>query len=116
VEHHALREERTQGKEALRQALARMEERETPREPPAFVTANVKTPPAEEKKPRKKRDGKHHRGRMRAVLTQIVDHCIVTCPQCPCRLGGIRLPRERDVIAVPDPQPVHVIHHRIFNG
>lgn len=116
AENQALREELAQVKEALRLALARIEELEKHREPPEFVKANVKKQPAEEKKPRKKRDSKHNRGRMRAVPTQIVEHRLRTCPQCQCRLGGISLAREREVIELPNPQPVEVIHHRIYKG
>jgi transposase len=109
-------EELAQVKEVLRLALARIEELEKQREPPEFVKESVKKRPAEEKKPRKKRDAKHNRGRTRAVPTQIVEHRIVTCPQCQLRLGGISLARVREVIELPEPQPVEVIHHRIFKG
>lgn len=110
------REELSQVKEALRLALARIEELEKQREPPEFVKENVKKRPAEEKKPRKKREAKHNRGRSRGVPTQIVEHRLVNCPQCHLRLGGISLARVREVIELPEPQPVEVIHHRIFKG
>lgn len=113
---HLALEELSQVKEALRLALARIEELEKQREPPEFVKANVKKRPAEEKQPRKKREGKHNRGRMRAVPTQIVEHRILSCPQCHLRLGGISLARVREVIELPEPQPVEVIHHRIYKG
>ena len=116
AENHELREELNQVKEALRLALARIDEMEKQREPPEFVKENVKKRPAEEKKPRKKREAKHNRGRVRAVPTQIVEHRILTCPQCHLRLGGISLARVREVIELPEPQPVEVIHHRIFKG
>lgn len=101
----------------LRHALARIEEldkQKTP--PPAFVKANVKKPQVEEKKPRQARDGKHNHGRLRAVPTQIEEHRIMTCPDCHLRLGGISLARVREVIEVPPPPPVQVIHHRILKG
>ena len=116
AENHELREELSQVKEALRLALARIEELEKQREPPEFVKENVKKRSAEEKKPRKKREAKHNRGRCRAMPSQIVEHRIVTCPQCHLRLGGISLARVREVIELPEPQPVEVIHHRIFKG
>jgi transposase len=109
-------EELSQVKEALRLALARIEELEKQREPPEFVKENVKKRPAAEKKLRKKRDTQHNRGRERGIPTQIVEHRIVTCPQCHLRLGGISLARVREIIELPDPQPVEVIHHRIFKG
>lgn len=112
---HAL-EERSQVKEAWRVALARIEEVEKHREPPEFVKEKVKKCPAEEKKPRKKREARHNRGRVRSVPTQVVEHRLVDCPTCHLRLGGISLARVRDVIELPAPRPVEVIHHRIFQG
>ena len=113
---HLTQEELSQVKEALRLALARIEELEKQREPPEFVKENVKKRPAEETQARKKREARHNRGRMRAVPTQIVEHRILTCPQCHLWLGGISLARVREVIELPEPQPVEVIHHRIFKG
>jgi transposase len=112
-----LRAENQTLREALSQALARIEELEKQKTPPPeFVKANVKKPEAEEKKPRKKRDTKHNHGRARAVPTRIIEHRIVTCPDCHLRLGGISPARVREVIDVPPPPPVEVIHHRIFQG
>lgn len=112
-----LRAENQELREALSQALARIEELEKQKTPPPeFVKANVKKPKGEEKKPRKKRDAKHNHGRGRAVPTQIVEHRIVTCPDCHLRLGGMSLARVREVIDLPPPPPVEVVHHRIFKG
>jgi transposase len=112
-----LRAENQALREALSQALARIEELEKQKTPPPeFAKAKKKKPSAEEKKLRKKRDGKHNHGRLRAVPTQIEEHRIVTCPTCHLRLGGISLARVREVIDVPPPPPVEVIHHRIFQG
>lgn len=112
-----LRAENQALREALSQALARIEELEKQKTPPPkFAKANVKKPAAQEKKPRKKRDAKHNHGRRRAVPTQIVEHRLMTCPDCHLRLGGISLARVREVIEVPPPPPVEVIHHRIFQG
>jgi len=99
---------------AAHKRIEELEKQKTP--PPAFVKANVKKPQAEEKKPRKKRDPKHNHGRHRSVPTQIVEHRIVRCPTCDLHLGGISLARVREVIEVPEPLPVEVIHHRIFKG
>ena len=117
AENQVLREALLQTQELLRHALARIEELEKQKTPPAaFVKANVKKPQAEEKKPRKKRDVKHNHGRQYAVPTQIVEHRIVTCPDCDLRLGGMSLARVREVIDLPPPSPVEVLHHRIFKG
>jgi len=104
-------------REALSQALARIEELEKQKTPPPeFVKANVKKEVSQEKKPRKKRDSKHNHGRKRAAPTQIVEHRLLSCPDCHLRLGGVSLAREREVIDLPPPQPAEVIHHRIFKG
>jgi transposase len=107
----------SQVREDLRLALVRIEELEKQKTPPPeFVKANVKKPKAEEKKQRKKRASEHNHSRPHSAPTQIVEHRIVTCPDCQLRLGGISLARVREVIDVPPPPPVEVTHHRIFKG
>lgn len=116
-ENQEVRERLSQVEEQLRVALARIEELENQQTaPPAFVKANVKKNQAEEKQLRKKRAAEHNHGRPRSAPTQIVEHRIVTCPECQLRLGGISLARVQEVIDVPPPPPVEVIHHRIFKG
>ncbi len=116
-ENQELRERLAEVEELLRVALVRIEELEKQKTPPPdFVKANVKKRPAEEKKPRKKRAAEHNHGRLRSAPTQIVEHRIVTCPDCHLRLGGICLARVREVIDIPPPPPVEVIHHRISQG
>jgi transposase len=83
---------------------------------PAFVKANVKKSKAEEKKQRKKRHVKHNRARQRSIPTQIVEHRLLTCPDCHLRLGGISLARSREVIDIPPLVQVEVIEHRIYKG
>lgn len=124
AENQALREalnqalaQLSQVREDLRVALVRIEELEKQKTPPPeFVKANVKKPKAEEKKQRKKRAAEYNHGRPRSAPTQIVEHRIVTCPDCQLRLGGISLARVREVIDVPPAPPVEVTHHRIFKG
>jgi len=114
--HRALEQNRVL-QEQLAAANARIEELEKQKAPvPAFVKANVKKKPSEEKKPRKKRDPKHNCGRPLALPTQIVEHRLVECPNCRLHLGGISLARVREVIEVPDPPPVTITHHRIIKG
>lgn len=103
--------------EQLRVAQARIEELEklkTP--PPAFVKANKKKRPEEQKKARKKREAKHNRARLHAKATQLVDHRLLTCPSCELRLGGLSPARVREVIDSAHPPPVEVTHHRIYKG
>jgi transposase len=123
-ENQALREALEQARDQLSQAqgglqvaLERIQELEklkTP--PPSFVKANAKKPKVEEKKPRKKREAKHNRARQRAVPTQIVEHRIISCPDCHLHLGGISLARLREVIDVAPPPRIEVTHHRIYKG
>jgi hypothetical protein len=124
AENHALREALNQAlaqwsqvREDLRLALVRIEEREKQKTPPPeCVNANGKKPQAEEKKQRKTRTPEHTHGRPRSALAQIVEHRIVSCPDCQARWGGIRVARVRKVIDVPPPPPGDVTHHRLFKG
>src|SRR5947209_791902 len=110
AENHALREQLAEAK----REIAELKKQKTP--PPAFVKAKVRKSAEGEKKPRKKREASHNHGRPRAVPTQIVEHRIVTCPDCHLRLGGISLARRREVIDVPPPPRVEVSEHRIYKG
>ncbi len=110
-------EQLSQALEQLRVALARIAELEKLKTPEAsFVKANKKKRQEGEKKPRKKRAAEHNHARQRAVPTHIVEHRIVTCPDCHLRLGGISLARLREVIDVPPPPPVEITEHRIYKG
>jgi exonuclease VII small subunit len=103
--------------EQLQQAQSRIAELEKQKTPaPAFVKANKKKPKDEENKPRKKREAQYNHARRRGVPTQIVEHRIVTCPDCHLRLGGISLARCREIIDVPPPPAVEVTEHRIYKG
>ena len=103
--------------EQLQQAqsrIAELEKQKTP--PPAKVSANKKKPKEQESKPRKKREAYYNHARRRAVPTQVVEHRIVTCPDCHLRLGGISFARSREIIDVPPPPPVEVTEHRMYKG
>src|SRR5713226_9022135 len=116
-ENQELREALKQTQEQLRVALARIEELAKQKTPsPAFVKANKKKPQEEEKKARKKREAKHNRARPRSAPTVIIEHRMVNCPACDLRLGGISLARVREVIDIPMPPPVEVVHHHIYKG
>ncbi len=105
-----------ENQELLRVALARIEDLEKQKTPPAFVKAEVKKPTADEKKPRKKREARHNQARRRAVPTHIIEHYLTRCPECDLRLGGISLARCREVIDVPPSPAVQITQHRIFKG
>jgi transposase len=91
-----------------------LEKQKTP--PPAFVKANVKQPPDEQKQPRKKRDPKHTRARRREEPTHIVEQRITSCPVCSSRLGGVSVARRRQVIELPPPPPIEVTEHVVYHG
>jgi hypothetical protein len=107
----------TEVTEQLRVAQARIEALEQLKTPaPAFVKAEKKKPPEEQKQARKKRDAKHNRARPRSEPTQIVEHRLLNCPACQLRLGGISLARSREIIDVPPPPPVEVTYKGWCSG
>jgi len=97
---------------AAHKRIEELEKQKTP--PPAFAKAHVKKPPADQKKPRKKRAAQHNHGRRREAPTRIVEHPIVSCPQCASRLGGISVARRRQVIELAPPPPVEVTEHVVY--
>src|SRR5437764_2752064 len=110
AENQALQEQLAEAKREIEE----LKKQKTPS--PTFVKAKVRKSAEGEKKPRKKREAQYNHGRQRAVPTQIVEHRIVTCPDCHLRLGGISLARCREVIDVPPPPRVEVSEHRIYKG
>lgn len=102
--------------EQLAEAQKRIEELERQKTVPEFVKANVVKPKAEEKKQRKKRDGKHNHGRRREKPTRLVEHRIKHCPVCSSALGGISVARRRQVIELPEPPPIEVTEHVVYHG
>jgi transposase len=112
AENERLRAELAQAPELIAQLQARiaeLERRKTP--PPPFVRPD--TPPPEPK-PRKKRASQHNAGRPREEPTQIVLHALERCPDCGYRLRGQSVARTRQVIELPEPQPVDIIEHRVL--
>jgi transposase len=99
---------------AAHRRIEELEKQKTP--PPAFAKAHVKKPPADQKQPRKKRAAQHNHGRRREAPTRIVEHRMVSCPQCASRLGGISIARRRQVIEIPPPAPVEVTEHVVYHG
>ncbi len=112
AENDALRQQVASLQEQLTVALARIAELETrPKEPPAFVKPNSPKP---QRQPRRKRDPKHNRARRLEVPTRIEQHALDRCPDCSQRLHDGVLARRRQVIELPEPQPVEVVEHQVI--
>ena len=96
---------------AAQQRIAELEQQHS--DPPPFVKPNRPTSSAPKPK-RKKRAAEHNHGRRRMTPTKCVEHALERCPDCQYRLQGHSLDYSREVIELPDPQPVEVIEHRVI--
>jgi transposase len=123
-----LRAENTELRRQLAEALARLaaavqriaelEQRVAELEqgkggPPSFVKRN-RPKSKEPKQPRRKRDPQHNHGRPREMPTRTVQHTLDRCLQCNYCLGGKSVDYTRQVIELPEPQPVEVIEHQVI--
>src|SRR5262245_50357873 len=100
--------------EQLAAALARVAELEQQRsDPPPFVKPN-RPKPTTPKRARKKRAAHHNHNRRCETPTVTVPHALERCPDCNYRLQGNSLDYRRQVIELPEPQPVEVIEHQVF--
>lgn len=81
--------------------------------PPSFVKAN-RAKAHSPKQPRRKRDPQHNHGRQREEPTRTVEHALERCPECQYLLRGQSLDYSRQVLEIPEPQPIEVIEHRII--
>jgi transposase len=80
---------------------------------PHFVKPNrakQDTPAA----PRKQRASEHNTSRRRMTPTRIERHAMERCPDCDYPLRGESLDYSRQVIELPEPQPVEVIEHQVI--
>ena len=66
------------------------------------------------KQPRKKRASHHNHARRREPATRVVEHAYDRCPKCSHLLQGQSLDYSRQVIELPEPQPIEVIEHRVL--
>lgn len=96
---------------AAQQRIAELEQQHT--DPPPFVKSN-RPKSAEPKPKRKKRAPHHNHGRKRMTPTRSVAHALERCPDCAYRLQGHSLDYAREVLELPEPQPIEVIEHRII--
>lgn len=81
--------------------------------PPSFVKAN-RPKRAEKASGRKKRAAEHNQGRKREEPTRMERHALERCPDCAYALSGESLHYRRQVVEIPEPQPVEVIEHKII--
>jgi hypothetical protein len=107
-----LREQVAQLQAQLAAAQARIAELEhQPPDPPALVKAPT---PKRARTPRRTRKPEHNHARRREPPTRIEQHALERCPDCGQRLHGGTLARRRQVIELPEPQPVEVIEHQVI--
>src|SRR5690349_8767823 len=112
TENASLRDQLSALQTQLAAALARIEELENrPKDPPAFVKA---TTPKRDPKLRHKRKADHNRARRLEAPTRILHHALDHCPDCNQHLHGGTLARRRQVIDLPEPQPVQVTEHQLI--
>jgi len=95
--------------EGLSRQVAELEKRQ---KTPSFVKGNrpKKEGPAKE---RKKRAARHNQARRREEPTRVETHAVEACTACGYHLSGESEAYRRQVIELPEPQPVEVIEHRL---
>lgn len=70
--------------------------------------------PSEPKPPRRKRAPEHNHGRRRETPSRIEYHALDRCPECNYGLRGESIDYVRQVVEIPEPQPVVVVEHRVI--
>jgi hypothetical protein len=96
---------------AAQQRIAELEQQR--HDPPPFVKPN-RPKRSEAKGPRKKRAPEHNHGRRRMTPTRSVEYALERCPDCNYHLQGHSLDYSRELIELPEPQPVEVVEHRVI--
>jgi hypothetical protein len=81
--------------------------------PATFVKSNKAKPP---EKKRKKRETEHNRGRRREEPTRRETHRLEKCPNCGGELSKHRESYRRQIIDIPEPQPVEIVEHQVEEG
>ncbi len=112
AENAALRQLVGELQEQVEELTRRLAELEKRSKTPSFVKAN--RPKKEESaKTRKKRAAEHNQARRREEPTRVERHAVEECATCGYRLSGESEAYRRQVIELPEPQPVEVIEHHI---
>jgi transposase len=97
--------------EQLQQRIAELEQRGGG--PPSFVKPNRPQPSGSES-PRQKRALEHNHSRRRETPTGTVKHSLEHCPECKYKLQGTSIDYVRQVVELPEPQPVEVSEHQVI--
>ncbi len=92
--------------EQLRQRLGK-------KQPPHWAKPN-RPKPQGPPQPRRKRAPEHNHGRPCEPPTRTVQHALDRCPECHCRLQGNSIDYVRQVIDLPEPEPVEIIEHQVI--
>ncbi len=97
---------------AQEQRIAELEHESTDQARP-FVKSNR---PKREgpKQPRKPRASQQNHARRRETPTRVIEHAYDRCPECNYLLRGQSLAYRRQVIELPEPQPVEVTEHQVI--
>lgn len=114
AENAELREENVRLRAENAQLQAEIERGMGKKEPPpSFAKANR---PEREEKRRKRRESKHNQARKLETATRVERQRLGACPDCGERLQRQSVYYRRQVIEIPEPQPVEVIEHQIERG
>jgi len=110
AENAELRAEVAALRQRVEELLAAMERK---RARPEFVKPNRRKS-GEARGPRKQRAAEHNTSRKRMEPTRVERHALERCPKCAYRLTGESIDYTREVVELPEPQPVAVIEHQVI--
>ncbi len=113
AENAALKQVVAALQEQVESLSGRIAELEKKQKTPSFVKAN-RAKKEGDGKTRKKRDGRHNQARRREEPTRVERHAVEECAACGYHLRGESEAYRRQVVELPEPQPVEVIEHRIL--
>ncbi len=110
----ALQVENEQLREELEAVLGRVGELERGKRGRAVKVKPNRAPREGPRKPRKRRAAEHNTSRKRMAPTRVERHALERCPKCTYRLSGESIDYTREVVELPEPQPVEVIEHQVI--
>lgn len=113
-ENDRLRAENEQLREELQAVLERVTELEQRKRGQAVKVKPNRVQREGPKQPRKARAAEHNTSRKRMEPTRVERHVLERCPECDHRLDGESVDYTREVIELPEPQPVEVTEHQVI--